>query len=90
MPAGSPTGTTVFPEILRAATFSPVVRVTDTAGLSVSTTGSFTARTVGLTGWMVDPRAGDRLAGSVTLTAQAVPHGVSKSVQFQVRDSAGP
>jgi hypothetical protein len=45
---------------------------------------------VGLAGWMVDPRAGDRLAGSVTLTAQAVPRGVSKSVQFQVRESAGP
>ncbi|RPH50831.1 MAG: PKD domain-containing protein, partial [Planctomycetota bacterium] len=90
VPAGSPTGTTFLPEIQRAGTFSPVVRVTDTAGLSVSATASFTARTVGLAGWMVDPRAGDRLAGSVTLTAQAVPRGVSKSVQFQVRDSAGP
>ncbi len=91
VPAGSPTETTFLPRIHRAGTFSPVVRVTDTAGRSLSATASYTARTVGLAGWMVDPRAGDRLAGSsVTLTAQAVPRVVSKSVQFQVRTSAGP
>ncbi|MCI0582971.1 MAG: hypothetical protein L0227_08770, partial [Chloroflexi bacterium] len=91
VPAGSPAGTTFPPEIQRAGNFSPRVRVTDTAGRSLSTTAAFASRSIGLTGWMVDPRAGDRLAGSsVALTAQAVPGGASKSVQFQVRDAAGP
>jgi hypothetical protein len=91
VPAGSATGTTFLPEIQRAGTFSPVVRVTDSAGLSLSATAAYVARTVGLAGWMVDPRAGDRLSGnSVTLTAQAVPQGPTKMVQFQVRTSAGP
>jgi hypothetical protein len=52
--------------------------------------GSFSARSVGAAGWMIDPRAGDRLSGSsVTLTAEAVPGGVPKTVQFQQRDALG-
>lgn len=88
---GGPGGTIFSPEVQRAGDFTPRVRVTDSSGRSVFTTTTYSSRSVGVTGWMVDPRAGDRLAGSgVTLTAQAVPAGVSKSVQFQVRDAVGP
>jgi PKD repeat protein len=87
---GSSTGTSFVAEIQRAGSFTPRVRVTDSAGRSASSTATFNSRSLGVTGWMVDPRAGDRLAGSsVTLSAQAVPGGVSKLVQFQARDALG-
>ncbi|MBI3855305.1 MAG: PKD domain-containing protein [Planctomycetes bacterium] len=87
---GSATGTTFSPEIQRAGDFTPRVRVTDSAGRSSSSTAAFTSRSIGVTGWMVDPRAGDRLSRtSITLTAQSVPSGVAKAVQFQYRDALG-
>ncbi|MBI3857515.1 MAG: PKD domain-containing protein, partial [Planctomycetes bacterium] len=91
VPPGSPTGTTIVTRITRAGALAPRVRITDSAGSSATAAASMTAVSSGVTGWMVDPLAGDRLSGSsVTLTAQAVPGGLSKAVRFQVRDSAGP
>jgi PKD repeat protein len=88
---GSASGTTFFPEIQRAGSLFPRVRVTDSSGRSLTAAAPMSSRSVGLTGWMVDPRAGDRLSGtSVTLSAQAVPAGYSKSVQFQARNAVGP
>jgi PKD repeat protein len=87
---GSSAGTTFVAEIQRTGSFSARVRVTDSAGRSASTTAPFASSSLGATGWMVDPRGGDRLSGnSVTLTAQAVPGGISKLVQFQARDTLG-
>lgn len=87
---GSPSGTTFLVEIQRAGQPTARVRVTDTGGQSSSATAAYSARSVGATGWMVDPRAGDHVSGrAVALTAEAVPAGVLKTVRFQRRDSPG-
>ncbi len=87
---GSTTGTTFSVPISRFGTLLPRVRVTDSAGRAVTATTSFSSRVLGVAGWMLDPQPGDRLSGtSLTLTAQAVPEGVAKSVQFQRRAALG-
>jgi len=87
---GSSAGTTFQTEIHRAGAFTSRLRLTDSSGQSIRGTAPYTSRSLGVQGWLVDPSPGDRLAGtSVTLTAEVVPYGVSKSVQFQVRDALG-
>jgi PKD repeat protein len=83
---GSASGT-LFPfEIRRAGGFTSRLHVTDSSGQSVSATCAYVARSSGVQGWLIDPIQGDRLAGtSVTLTAEVIPFGVVKSVQFQYR-----
>jgi PKD repeat protein len=89
-PPGSSTGSTFSVPIQCFGTLLPRVRVTDSAGRSVTASTSYSSRVLGAAGWMVDPRQGDRLSGTgLTLTAQAVPEGVLKSVQFQRRDALG-
>src|SRR5205814_10292216 len=76
--------------IQRFGTLLPRVRVTDSAGRAATASTSFSSRALGVAGWIVDPVQGDRLSGTdLTLTAQAVPEAVLKSVQFQRRDSPG-
>jgi PKD repeat protein len=90
VPPGSAVGTSIPVPIQRFGTLLPRVRVTDSAGRSVTASTSFSARVLGPAGWMLDPRQGDRLSGSgITLSAQAVPEDVPKSVQFQRRNATG-
>jgi PKD repeat protein len=91
VPPTTPGSTTVTSEVQRAGSFTARVRVTDDSGLSAESTAAYLAVGPGVRGWLVDPRAGDRLAGtSVTLTAEAVPSGRVKRVVFQYRTSAPP
>jgi len=83
---GSASATTFPFEIRRAGGFTSRLHVTDSNGQSVSATCSYAARSIGVQGWLIDPIQGDRLAGtSVTLTAEVIPFGVVKTVQFQYR-----
>lgn len=78
-------------EIQRAGIFTVRARGTDASGVSAWGTATLTATAIGTRGWMVGPRSGDALGGSsVTLTAEAIPNGTSKSVQFQYRVDTPP
>lgn len=78
-------------EIQRAGNFTAKVRVTDPSGVAGTATAPFTATAIGTRGWLVSPRAGDIVAGtSLTLTAEATPHGAAKKVQFQYRADSPP
>jgi len=91
LPPTTPGSTTVTHEIQRAGNRFARVRVTDDTGLSAEQTTSFLAVGPDVRGWLIDPRAGDRLAGTaVTLTAEAVPSGRMKKVVFQYRPAGPP
>jgi PKD repeat protein len=81
----------ISPEIQRAGVFTVKARVTDPSGLTGSGTTPMTATAFGTRGWLLSPRAGDGVSGtSVTLTAEAIPSGIIKKVQFQYRPDALP
>lgn len=71
-----------------AGTFTPRVRVTDNSNLSVilDISSPITVVQVSSGGWIVDPSTSDTLWGeTMTITAQTVPAGTSKKIQFQYR-----
>lgn len=91
MAPSTPASTTVLHEMRRAGAFTLRVRVTDDSGLATEAATSIVATALGTRGWLVDPRPGDRLDGAaVTLTAEAVPRGLSKAVRFEFRRTAPP
>ncbi|HZE97834.1 MAG TPA: PKD domain-containing protein, partial [Planctomycetota bacterium] len=58
--APTSTGSSSFlRELQRAGTFGARVRVIDSAGVAAETTATYTARSLGAAGWMVDPRDTD-------------------------------
>ncbi len=81
----------VTAEIQRAGAFTVKARVTDSSGVSGTAVAPMIATALGTRGWLVSPRAGDIVSGnSVTLTAEAIPAGPPKSVQFQYRRDSPP
>lgn len=71
--------------------FTPVVRVVDDSNLTATSdlSAAITATMLSVGGWIVDPATTDTISGdSITVTAEVVPAGVSKSVQFQYRTNA--
>ncbi len=83
--------TTEVHEVQRVGTFALRARVRDAAGLTAAAGTSITCTAGGVRGWLVDPRAGDRLAGTaLTLTAEAVPANRTKKVRFQYRADSPP
>ncbi len=86
----SPPVTPLSFEIHRAGVFTAKARVTDPSGVSASATAPLVATAIGTRGWMIAPRGGDALAGTVTLTAEATPAGRVKKAQFQYRQNSPP
>lgn len=76
----------ILQQYQRVGTFTAMVRVTNAAGTSSTRTTTISTSQTGVAGWMVEPREGDKISGtSVTLSAEAVPKGRVKKVQFQFR-----
>ncbi len=91
MPPGSPGSTSLVHPVRRVGLFTLRARVTDGSGLTAERTAAMLATQSGTRGWIIDPLAGDRVAGSgVTITAEAVPRGRAKRVQFQHRRDSPP
>lgn len=78
--------TSILHQYQRVGVFAARVRVTNAAGLTATATTTVSTSHTTVAGWMLEPREGDKVSGTgVTLTAEAVPKGQLKKVQFQYR-----
>ncbi|MDP6958518.1 MAG: PKD domain-containing protein, partial [Planctomycetota bacterium] len=85
---------TLHHQYQRVGSLIPRARVIGSGGLASELTSSVRIDGPAITGWIIDPQdsqSGVSITGSsITLTAEAVPRGISKVVQFQYRTDNPP